>query len=495
MFKRSSGILIHISSLPGEYGIGDFGKKAYEFVDFLASADQKLWQILPMGQTGYGDSPYQCFSAFAGNPYFIDLEDLVERGYLKKGDLKELKEGNNEKAVDYALLHDIKIPLLRKAYEEFLKEDNREIFEFKERNKYWIEDYCLYMALKERFGGVSWHRWPKEYRYRKREAMTEARASLDDEMGYYLFVQYIFHEQWKKLKEYTNDKGIKIVGDIPIFIAGDSADAWSRSKLFDFNRYKKPRKVAGCPPDAFSRNGQLWGNPLYNWDYMKRTGYEWWIERIKACFELHDIVRIDHFRGFESYWAIPAGAKTAAKGRWQKGPGMDLFNAVKRRLGDLPIIAEDLGFLTPRVKKLLKDSGYPGMKILEFAFDSREENDYLPHRYEKNSVAYTGTHDNDTVVGWYQSIGAKDKKMCDTYLKKTKSVKSEEINFKFIEAIWGSKSVMALTQAQDLFGIGSEGRMNIPSVPTGNWQWRMEEKLLSDKLAQRLSVLTKKYER
>ena len=351
------------------------------------------------------------------------------------------------------------------------------------------------MALKERFGGKSWQRWPKEYKFRMKEAMTEAKGTLADEMGYHLFVQYIFDRQWKKLKKYTNDKGIKIIGDIPIFIAGDSADAWSKSKMFDFNKYKKPRKVAGCPPDAFSKDGQLWGNPLYNWDYMKRTGYDWWIERIKACFEQHDIVRIDHFRGFESYWAIPAGAKTATKGRWQKGPGMDLFNAIKKRLGDIPIIAEDLGFLTPRVKKLLKDSGYPGMKILQFAFDSRDENDYYPHKYEENSVAYTGTHDNETVVGWYDTVNVADKKICDAYIGKIKEVTSPEINWKFIETVWNSDSIMALAQMQDFLGIGSEGRMNIPSVPSGNWQWRMEEKLLSDKLAQRLSVLTKKYER
>jgi len=496
MFERSSGILMHISSLPGEYGIGDFGKKAYEFVDFLEKSDQKLWQILPMGQTGYGDSPYQSYSAFAGNPYFIDLDGLVDEGLLTEEDIKDIKAWNKKDYVDYGLLYHVKTPLLKKAYEKFLlKSDDAGVMEFKEKNRYWIEDYCLFMALKERFGGKSWQRWPKEYKFRLKEAVAEAKASLDDEMGYHLFAQYVFDKQWRKLKKYTNDKGIKIIGDIPIFIAGDSADAWANEKLFDFNKYKKPRKVAGCPPDAFSRDGQLWGNPLYNWKYMKKTGYEWWIERIKASFDLHDIVRIDHFRGFESYWAIPAGSKTAAKGRWQKGPGMDLFNAIKKRLGDLPIIAEDLGFLTPRVKKLLKDSGYPGMKILEFAFDSRDENDYLPHKYEENSVAYTGTHDNETVVGWYDVVDSADKKMCDTYLAKIKDVTSPEINWKFIETVWNSDSVMALAQMQDFLGIDTNGRMNVPSVPDGNWQWRVDEELLTDELVKRIGKITKKFER
>lgn len=496
MFERSSGILMHISSLPGEYGIGDFGKKAYEFVDFLEAADQKLWQILPMGQTGYGDSPYQSFSAFAGNPYFIDLEKLVEEGYLLEEEIGDIRSWNKKDYVDYGLLYHVKIPLLKKAYERFLKNgEDEDIERFKEENKYWIEDYCLYMSLKERFGGKAWQRWPKEYKFRLKEAMKEARASLDHEMGYYLFTQYIFTKQWKELKTYANKKGIKIIGDIPIFIAGDSADAWANERLFDFNKYKKPRKVAGCPPDAFSRDGQLWGNPLYNWDYMKKTGYDWWIKRIEACFELHDIVRIDHFRGFESYWAIPAGAKTAAKGRWQRGPGMSLFKAIEQRLGDLPIIAEDLGFLTPRVKKLLKDSGYPGMKILQFAFDPREENDYLPHKYEKNSVAYTGTHDNETVVGWYENAAVMDKKFCDKYIGKIKGVKSEEINWKFIETVWQSDSVMALAQMQDFLGAGSEGRMNTPSIPDGNWRWRATEEDFSQELAERIADITKKFER
>lgn len=496
MFERSSGILMHISSLPGSYGIGDFGRKAYEFIDFLEKSGQKLWQILPMGQTGFGDSPYQCYSAFAGNPYFIDVEDLVDRGYLDVEDLALLRDGNKVDRVDYSLLFNVKMPLLRKAYEAFEEREGVEgIEEFKKRNRYWLEDYCLFMALKDRYNGRPWQSWPKEYKYRKKEAIDEAKLSLDEDMGYYLFMQYIFHKQWSLVKEYANDKGIKIIGDIPIFIAGDSADAWSRSRLFDFNRYKKPRKVAGCPPDAFSRDGQLWGNPLYNWKYMKKTRYRWWIERIRSCFELYDIVRIDHFRGFEANWAIPASSKTAAKGRWQRGPGMDLFMEVRRRFGDLPIIAEDLGFLTPRVEKLLKNSGFPGMKILQFAFDAREENDYLPHRYEKNSVAYTGTHDNDTVMGWYDSVTAKDKEVCDLYLQAMKGIGSKEINYKFIEAALSSKSVMALTTAQDLIGLGSEGRMNIPSTSRGNWQWRLDEKLLSEELAIRLNTLTKKYKR
>lgn len=496
MFERSSGILLHISSLDGEYGIGDFGQKAYEFVDFLKKADQKLWQILPLGQTGYGDSPYQSFSAFAGNPYFIDLDDLVSNGWLEKKDLEDIKKRNIKDSVDFGLLYHIKIPLLKKAYEGFLKKDTIESIEvFKEKNQYWIEDYCLYMSLKDRFDGKSWQSWPKNYRFKNKEAMVEARASLDYEMGYYLFIQYIFDKQWTRLKKYTNEKGIKVIGDIPIFIAGDSADAWAKGKLFDFNRYKKPRKVAGCPPDAFSRDGQLWGNPLYNWKYMEKTGYEWWIERIRFCFEQHDIVRIDHFRGFESNWAIPADSKTAAKGRWQKGPGMKLFNAIKRRLGDLPIIAEDLGFLTPQVEKMLEDSGYPGMKILQFAFGTEKDNRDLPHNYDEKSVAYTGTHDNDTIVGWYEKIGKKEKMLCDNYLKKLDTVESKEINDKFIEAVWGSEAIMTLTQGQDLFGLDGKARMNIPSTSKGNWQWRIGSNVLSDELAEKLKKLTKKHKR
>ncbi|MGL5057783.1 MAG: 4-alpha-glucanotransferase [Fusobacteriaceae bacterium] len=496
MFKRSSGILMHITSLPSEYGIGDFGKSAYEFVDFLHSAEQKLWQILPMGATGYGDSPYQSFSAFAGNPYFIDLEALLEDELLINEELNLLKEHNKENGIDYGFIYTHKLPLLKKAYKRFLEADRKkELKEFKVKHKYWIEDYCLFMSLKEKFNHGNWNSWPEEYKNREKDALKKVKEELKNKMDYYLFVQYIFFMQWEKLKVYANSKSVKIIGDIPIFVAPDSSDAWSKSEMFLFDKNKNPKKVAGCPPDAFSEDGQLWGNPLYDWKVIEKDGFSWWIERIKACFEIHDIVRIDHFRGFESYWAIPAGSPTAVNGKWEKGPGMKLFHAIKEAVGDMPIIAEDLGFLTPAVEKLLKDSEYPGMKILLFAFDSKEENDYLPNKYPKNSVAYTGTHDNRTVLGWYQNCDPEDKESCEKYLEKMPEVKSWEINWKFIEAVWSTKSQLALAQMQDILGLGDEARMNTPSTSENNWQWRLKSSQLTEDLAQRLKKVTKEFRR
>lgn len=492
MFQKSSGILMHISSLPSQYGIGDFGQEAYRFIDFLVEAKQKLWQILPMGPTGYGDSPYQSFSAFAGNPYFIDLEDLVERGLLVNGDLEELKKYNVDGTIEYGTLYNVKLPVLRKAFEKFnqLKKID-EMNNFKKKHSYWIEDYALFMAIKGKFNQNNWQEWPQEYKFRDKKALEKIAVELKKEMDYFVFLQYIFYLQWEKVKSYANMKGIKIIGDIPIFVSPDSADAWSKSEMFMFDENLKSTKVAGCPPDAFSADGQLWGNPLYDWKHMEATGYKWWIERIKACFELHDIVRIDHFRGFESYWAIPAGSTTAATGAWEKGPGMKLFNAINKALGERPIIAEDLGFLTPEVEKLLKDSTYPGMKILLFAFDSKEENDYLPHKYPENSVAYTGTHDNMTVLGWYRDALEEEKKTCQEYLHNM-GVHTYEINWKFIEAVWSTKSQMVLTQTQDLLGLDNSARMNTPSTSEGNWQWRVKRGELDHHLAMRLAELTHK---
>lgn len=496
MFGRKSGILAHISSLPSKYGIGDFGVNAYEFIDFLESASQKLWQILPMGPTGYGDSPYQSFSAFAGNPYFIDMEDLVEEGLLQKNDLVSLEKINEKNTIDYGNLYMHKFPILKKSYEHFIKEDRlKETLNFQKEEKYWLEDYCLFMALKEKFNQKNWHEWPSEYKNREQESILNIKKELENEINFYIFLQYTFFKQWKKLKKYANSKDIKIIGDIPIFVSPDSSDAWSRSEMFLFDENKNSTRVAGCPPDNFSADGQLWGNPLYDWNNIEKNNYVWWIERIKACFNLHDIVRIDHFRGFESYWSIPANAKTAAEGKWEKGPGMKLFNAIKKVLGDMPIIAEDLGFLTPEVEELLTESGYPGMKILLFAFDSKEESDYLPHKYTENSVAYTGTHDNETVVGWYKNIKKSDKRKCDEYLEEMNSVVSEEINWKFIEAVWSTKSVMALTQVQDLLGLDNNSRMNTPSTSSKNWNWRFSSEDLTLELAKRLKKITKENRR
>lgn len=503
MFKRSSGILIHISSLPSDYGIGDFGLGAYEFIDFLERSGQKLWQILPMGQTGYGDSPYQSFSAFAGNPYFIDLNKFIEKGYLKEEDLKILKENNNSEKVDYDFLYYNKYPILKKAYEKFCElggsKEQEEMVKFKEENKYWIEDYCLYMALKSKYNNKSWQKWPKKLKFRDKKVLENMKLTLDYEMNFYLFLQHNFYQQWKKLRDYANSKKIKIIGDIPIFIAEDSADAWSKGKLFAFDKYKKPKKVAGCPPDDFSADGQLWGNPLYNWEYNKKTGYEWWVERIKSCFELYDIVRIDHFRGFDSYWAIRAGRKNARKGRWEKGPGIDLFNKIKKRLGNLPIIAEDLGFLTPSVEKLLADSGYPGMKIFEFGFygtdEELKENPYLPHMYPENSSAYIGTHDNSTAIGWYETLDKSIKKRCDEYLSKMEGVTSEETNIKMVEGLFSSKALITVVQMQDILGLNDTARMNIPGTPSGNWQWRMKKDYITKELEGKLKKITTKFER
>ncbi|MGL6065370.1 MAG: 4-alpha-glucanotransferase [Fusobacteriaceae bacterium] len=493
MFERKSGVLAHISSLPSKYGIGDLGVVAYEFVDFLENAGQKLWQVLPIGPTGYGDSPYQSFSSFAGNPYFIDMEKLVSEELLENEDLKVLEKINNEESVDYGNIYEYKFPILRKAYETFIKKNRlKETINFQEEEKYWLEDYCLFMALKEKFNQKNWNEWPIEYKNREKESISNIKKELKSEIEFYIFLQYIFYNQWKKLKKYANSKNIKIIGDIPIFVALDSSDAWSKSEMFLFDENKNSTRVAGCPPDNFSANGQLWGNPLYDWNNIEKNNYKWWIERIKACFNLHDIVRIDHFRGFESYWSIPFGAKTAAEGQWEKGPGIKLFNAIKNSLGNMPIIAEDLGFLTPEVQNLLAESGYPGMKILLFAFDSKEESDYLPHKYLENSVAYTGTHDNETVVGWYENVKKSDKTKCQEYLEEMETVVSTEINWKFIEAVWSTKSVMALTQIQDLLGLDNNARMNIPSTSSKNWQWRLKENDLTSELAERLKKLTEK---
>ena len=495
-FQRSSGIIMHISSLHGKYGIGDLGKPAYEFVDFMAEAGQKLWQILPMGPTGYGDSPYQSFSAFAGNHYFIDMESLVDRGFLQEDDLAPLIDWNIEGSVDFGLIHREKMRLLRKAYDKYLQMDQlQDMEEFKKKSEYWIEDYCLFMALKKNFGYTQWQKWPKDYRYKKRAIIKETEMDLCYEMEFQLFLQYIFYEQWENLKSYANSKNVKIIGDIPIFVASDSADSWANSKMFLFNKYKKPTKLSGAPPDMFSKDGQYWGNPLYDWEYMEKTGYRWWLERVKSSFRMYDTIRIDHFRGFESFWTVRYGRKTARKGRWEKGPGMKLFGRINRTLGDLPIIAEDLGFLTPKVRKLLKDSGYPGMKILEFAFDKNEENEYLPHRYPENCVAYTGTHDNDTVIGWYRGLDNFHKGICDRYLEKMPEAESAEINWKCIEAIWSSKAVMSITQMQDIIGLGSEARMNFPATSWGNWKWRMKKEDLKEETALRLKKITEKYNR
>lgn len=503
MIERSSGILMHISSLPSEYGIGDFGSKAYEFVDFLNETGQKLWQILPMGPTGYGDSPYQSYSAFAGNFLFINMEEFVKEGYIENKDLDSLRKLNFNDNLDYELVKIEKTKLLEKVFKKFLnrlENDNelkKDYVNFIEKNKYWLKDYTLYMVLKDKFNGLPWQNWNKIYK-NKIEKNYEKDIIDEKRLEYYRFLQYTFYRQWKKLKEYANEKGIKIIGDIPIFVATDSADTWSKPEIFQFTESKVPKRVAGCPPDYFSKTGQLWGNVLYNWKEIKKQNYKWWVDRVRFCFEIYDIVRIDHFRGFESYWSIKYGEKTAIRGHWEKGPGIELFRAIEKKLGKLPIIAEDLGLLTPQVKKLLKRSGYPGMKILEFAF-GEEENDYQPHRYNENCVAYTGTHDNDTIVGWYEKLDSVTKERCDEYLKNWLVERDRNfwnpIEWRSIETLWSSKARMVLIQMQDLLGLNSFARMNTPSTVGINWKWRLKEENLTEDIKNRLKEVTQIFNR
>ena len=496
MFERSSGILLHPTSLPGKYGIGSLGKEAYKFVDFLKKSNQKLWQIFPLGPTGYGDSPYQCFSSFAGNPYLIDFDLLIEQNLLTEEDLKDVNFGGNEEYIDYGAIYNQKYPLLRKAYENFKANGNKELKEkletFKTENSSWLDDYSLYISLKNHFNGLPWNEWEDDIRTRKEDAINKYKAELANEIEYHNFIQFLFFTQWNNVKKYANDNGIKIIGDIPIFVAVDSSDAWANPEIFLFDPELKPVKVAGVPPDYFSATGQLWGNPLYDWDKLKELNYKWWVDRVKANLSTCDIIRIDHFRGFDEYWAVPYGDKTAENGTWCPGPRTDLFNAIKNELGELPIIAEDLGTMTQGVIDLREATGFPGMKILGFAFDSKEENDYLPHTYTKNCVVYTGTHDNDTLIGWFTKANEDDKQFARNYLN---SRSDNEIHWDAIRGAWSSVANMAIAPIQDFLGLGSEARINTPGLASGNWQWRLKDGVLTDELAERIAKLTKVYSR
>lgn len=484
---RSAGILMHISSLPGSFGIGTFGKEAYEFVDFLKKSGITYWQILPLGHTGYGDSPYQCFTAFAGNPYFIDFKFLEEEGLLNTEDYINEYYGNNVERVDYGAIYNAKYKVLRKAYENYKnnEEIKKEFIKFQESNKEWLEDYTLYMALKSEFNYAGWQDWEDDIKFRNNDALNKYKTKLKDEIEYWGFIQYLFDKQWKNLKEYANNAGIKIIGDIPIYVSADSVETWSNPENFKIDKETlEPKVVAGCPPDAFSETGQLWGNIIYDWDYMKSTDYEWWINRISHSLKLYDVIRIDHFRGFESFWEIPYGEETAVNGKWVKGPANDLFDKIKERLGDIEIIAEDLGFLTEDVVKFLNSTGYPGMKVIEFAFDGSGQNPYLPHNYIRNCVAYTGTHDNDTCIGW---VNDKNKQHEIQNAKKYLGLNEDEgYNFGIIRGVWSSIAEISIAQMQDFLGIGNEGRMNLPSSLGGNWSWRMKAGSTTDELAQKI---------
>ncbi len=489
---RKGGILLPVSSIPSKYGIGTFSRQAYEFVDFLEKAGQRYWQILPLGPTGYGDSPYQSFSTFAGNPYYIDLEALVKEGWITEEDCNACDFGSDDMYVDYEKIYLSRSKILKKAYKKSKIAKNEKFQEFKKENEHWLFDYALYMAVKNSFKGVSWIEWDEDIKLRKASAMKAYEEKYAEEVEFYEFQQFLFAKQWFALKEYANKKNISIVGDIPIYVAFDSADTWANPELFQLDGTCTPIGVAGCPPDAFSATGQLWGNPLYEWEYHQKTDYEWWMRRITYCYVLYDVVRIDHFRGFDEYYAIPYGDPTAEFGEWKKGPGYDIFKVMKAKLGNKSVIAEDLGFLTPSVIKLVKKTGYPGMKILQFAFDSREESDYLPHNYTNNSVVYTGTHDNDTTVGWYTTFNRRDKNFAKRYLNiKTK----KDIHWDFIRAALASVADTAIIPVQDYLGLGSEARINTPSTLGDNWKWRLLPGQLDDELAERIRKITKLYGR
>ena len=481
-----------VFSLPSKYGIGCFSKEAYKFVDKLKKAGQSYWQILPLGPTGYGDSPYQSFSTFAGNPYYIDLKTLIKDGLLTKKECKTYDFGEKEDEIDYEKIYRARFKVLKKAYDRF--EKGKDYNDFVNENSYWLEDYALYMAIKDRNNGVSWKEWEAPLRDREESALAQAREELAEEIDFYRFQQYEFDRQWKKLHAYANAQGVKIIGDIPIYVAFDSADTWASPELFQFDENNNPTGVAGCPPDAFSATGQLWGNPLYNWEYHKETGYAWWIQRIAYCLKLYDVVRIDHFRGFDEYYAIPYGEETAVNGKWMPGPGMDLFRAIEAKLGRPEIIAEDLGFLTPSVLKLLKDSGFPGMKVLQCAFDVRESSNYLPHTYATNCVVYTGTHDNDTTRGWYHEVGKDARDFVKEYMCKPR-LDEDTLTGDFIAMAMSSVADLCVIPMQDYLNLGSSARINIPSTLGGNWVWRMTKKQFSDSVVDEIARVTKLYGR
>ena len=507
IIMRESGILMPVSSLPGPYGIGCFGAEALKFVDFLAAAGQHIWQLLPLSPTGYGDSPYQSCSAFAGNPYFIDLDALKADGLLTAAQLKAEPWGTDPLSVDYGTLYTSRYKVLRAAYAAWReKYAGRfgcahyypdDYYAFTLTNESWLNDYALYMALKTANGMKSWAEWPREYRLRDAGALAEFAAGQEEEIGFWKFLQYEFAVQWKKVKDYANEKGIMILGDIPLYVSADSVDAWVGGELFELDAQGGFARVAGCPPDYFSADGQLWGNPLYNWPYHKQTGYAWWVRRVRHALGIYDLLRIDHFRGFDTYWAIPAGSTTARTGKWENGPGMDLFRALEAALGKLPIIAEDLGDLVPSVRKLLADSTFPGMKVLQFAFGGGD-NEYLPHNHVKNSVVYPGTHDNTTLTDWWVNAApAKEKANAAAYLhltpckptaKEVAAVRTDAARIALLRAALGSVADRAIIPMADWLGLGAEAHLNTPGKLGGNWAWRAAEGFDTALLAGRIEA-------
>lgn len=491
MNKRSCGVLLHITSLPSPYGIGTLGKEAERFADWLKSAGQSYWQVLPIGPTGYGDSPYQPFSSFAGNPLLIDLDELCEHGLLDKSDCEDADYGADPAYVDYDKVSKTRGELLRKAFAKFVDDVGYTSFVLEEAE--WLDDYALFTAVKGKFGGRSWTEWDEDIRLRRPEALEKYRGELKEEIRFVKWCQYIFFRQWNRFHGVCKAKGIKIIGDIPIYVSPDCSDVWANPGLFELDERLNPKRVAGVPPDYFSKTGQLWGNPLYNWQEMKNTGYAWWIKRVKKSAQLYDMLRIDHFRAFDTYYAIPYGNPTAEHGNWEHGPGMELFNAIKNQLGEVNIIAEDLGDIFDSVKKLLADSGFPGMRVVQFGFNPENaDNDHLPHNYPANSVCYTGTHDNATVVQWYKDADPASRRMAKRYLQKTTFARLSDCA---IRAAYASPSFLTVIPAQDILGLGAKGRMNVPSTLGGNWSWRLLPKQLKGRHAAFLRDLAQTYMR
>lgn len=484
---RKSGILLPIFSLPSDYGIGTLGKSAYEFVDFLSESGQSLWQILPVSPTGYGNSPYQALSSFAGNPYFIDLDMLFEDGLLKRGEYEEVEFGTDPQRIDYGLLYKNRYRVLESAVGRFLRSPPREYLDFCNESSRLLDGYSLFASLKEINGGKAWTEWNCDF---KTALQNREKYSVGIEK--HRALQFLFTKQWKRLRAYANGKGIRIIGDIPIYVAYDSADVWENTDRFELDGDLRPTEVSGCPPDGFSADGQLWGNPLYAWNAMRADGFDFWCERIRYSLTLYDILRIDHFRGFEAYYAVPFGENTARNGRWRSGPGRELFDVLKSKLGDFPVIAEDLGYQTDGVKRLLAECGYPGMKVLEFAFDSREDSDHLPHNYVKNCVVYTGTHDNDTVVGWEKAAPAADVAFAREYMR----CKSEDsLCDAMVNTAMASVADTVIIPMQDYLGLSSRARINTPSTMHGNWCWRAKKCAFDSALARKIHGITGLYRR
>ena len=493
-FERASGILLHPTSLPGKYGIGDIGPEAYHWVDFLVQSGCKIWQILPLGPTGYGDSPYQCFSAIAGNPYLISPDLLLEEGLLSPDDLQNMPDFPTHR-VDFGVLIPWKLGLLDRAYAHFNQLGSssplrREYAKFRAESS-WLDDFALFMALKEYYGGKPWSQWEPPLRDRQPQAMKKVGKDLGEAISRQAFLQFLFFRQWNQLRQYIKEKGLLVIGDIPIFVAHDSADVWANPDLFYMDDKGQPKFVAGVPPDYFSPTGQLWGNPLYRWKVHRQRGYTWWIERFQAVLSMVDIVRLDHFRGFAGYWQVRGKATTAEKGRWAPGPGKNFLKALQQALGELPIIAEDLGVITPDVVDLRDSFGLPGMKILQFAFAGGPTDPFLPHQYPRHCVVYTGTHDNDTVRGWYERVSEEEKSFYRRYLSRDGS----NVSWDLIRAVWASVAVYAIAPLQDFLALGNEARMNYPGRPSGNWTWRMPAGCLTQDLQGRIHEINYLYSR